>query len=358
MEKTVTKLDYSGQNIYIGLDTHLKSWKTTIRVGDTFYKTFSQDPKAEVLSHYLQEHFPGGNYYSAYEASFSGFKAHRELTKLGINNMVVNPADIPTTDKDRKQKEDARDSRKIAEQLAASSLVGIHIPNIEIEGDRALIRFRKTLTKEIARNKIRVKSFLYYHGIDIPACFTRYSCWSRRFITWLEDLELPSQSAKFTLNTIVELVLFLRTKHLEVLKHIRALSKQASYKTNVAVLLSVPGIGLITAMTLLTEIEDVSRFKTLDQFCAYIGLVPMTNSSGESHRVHGMTKRQNKLLRMMIIESSWVAIRHDPALMLAYQKLVVRMKPNKAIIRIAKKIINRIRYVLKNQTPYVKAMVE
>ena len=86
-------------------------------------------------------------------------------------------------------KEDARDSRKIAEQLAASSLVGIHIPNIEIEGDRALIRFRKTLTKEIARNKIRVKSFLYYHGIDIPACFTRYSCWSRRFITWLEDLE-------------------------------------------------------------------------------------------------------------------------------------------------------------------------
>ena len=73
-------------------------------------------------------------------------------------------------------------------------------------------------------------------------------------------------------------------------------------------------------MTLLTEIEDVSRFKTLDQFCAYIGLVPMTNSSGESHRVRGMTKRQNKLLRMMIIESSWVAIRHDPALMLAYQK--------------------------------------
>ena len=76
--------------------------------------------------------------------------------------MVVTPADIPTTDKDRKQKEDARDSRKIAEQLAASSLVGIHIPNIEIEGNRALIRFRKTLTKEIARNKIRVKSFLYY----------------------------------------------------------------------------------------------------------------------------------------------------------------------------------------------------
>ena len=108
MEKSVTKLDYSGQNIYIGLDTHLKSWKTTIRVGDTFYKTFSQDPEAVVLSKYLKKHFPGGNYYSAYEASFSGFKAHRELKKLGITNIVVNPADIPTTDKERKQKEDAR----------------------------------------------------------------------------------------------------------------------------------------------------------------------------------------------------------------------------------------------------------
>ena len=118
---------FVGKNSYkirLQIYIDLKSWKTTIRVGDTFYKTFSQDPKAEVLSNYLQEHFPGGNYYSAYEASFSGFKAHRELTKLGINNMVVNPADIPTTDKDRKQKEDSKPQDS---QLATSSLVGIHI---------------------------------------------------------------------------------------------------------------------------------------------------------------------------------------------------------------------------------------
>ena len=358
MEKTVRKLDYSGQNIYIGLDTHLKNWKTTIRVGDTFYKTFSQDPQALVLFNYLEKNFPGGTYYSAYEASFSGFKAHRELTKLGINNIVVNPADIPTTDKDRKQKEDARDSRKIAEQLAASSLVGIHIPDIAIEGDRSLIRFRKTLTKEISRNKVRVKSFLYYHGIVIPPQFSKTPYWSKRFIIWLKDLELPTDSSKSTLNIIIELVLFLREKYLKVLKDIRMLSKQDIYKTNVSLLLSIPGIGLITAMTFLTEIEDISRFKTLDKLCSYIGLVPMTNSSGESEKISGITKRQNKLLRHMIIESSWIAIRNDPALLLAYQKIIVRMKPNKAIIRIAKKMISRMRYVLKNQTPYVKTVVE
>ena len=358
MEKAFRKLDYSGQNIYIGLDTHLKSWKTTIRVGDRFYKTFSQDPEAIVLSNYLKKNFPGGTYYSAYEASFSGFKAHRELTKLGINNIVVNPADIPTTDKERKQKEDARDSRKIAEQLAASNLVGIHIPDIEMEGDRSLLRFRKTLTKEIARNKVRVKSFLYYHGVVVPHQFSKTTNWSKRFIAWLETLDLPSASAKATLETIIELVLFLRKKHLEVLKQIKFLSQQDTYKTNVGLLVSIPGIGLITAMTFLTEIEDVSRFKTLDKLCAYVGLVPMTNSSGESESVGGITKRQNKVLRSMLIESSWMAIRNDPALMLAYQKLIMRMKPSKAIIRIAKKMINRIRYVLKSQTPYVKAVVE
>jgi hypothetical protein len=126
MKTTSSALDYSGQNIYIGLDTHLKSWKTTIRVGDTFFKTFSQDPNAVILSKYLENNFPGANYFSAYQASFSGFKAHRGLTKLGI----------PTTDKDRKQKEDSRDSRKITEHLSSSTLQGIYVPSIENEGDR------------------------------------------------------------------------------------------------------------------------------------------------------------------------------------------------------------------------------
>ena len=310
------------------------------------------------MSNYLKKNFPGGTYYSAYEASFSGFKAHRELTQLGIHNMVVNPADRPTTDKERKQKEDARDSRKIAEQLAGSNLVGIHIPDIATEGDRSLLRFRKTLTKEIAINKVRVKSFLYYHGVVIPERFSKTTNWSRPFTAWLQGLDLPTDSIKATLTSIIELVLFLRAKHLEVLRLIKTLSKQESYHKNVELLMSIPGIGLITGMTFLTEIEDISRFKNLDKLCSYIGLVPMTNSSGEHDSIGPITKRQNKILRSMLIESSWIAIRNDPALMLAYQELTKRMKPSKAIIRIAKKMINRIRYVLKNQTLYVKAVVE
>ena len=359
MENKVTKkMDFTGQNIYIGLDTHLKSWTATIRVEDAFFKTFSQDPDSEILSNYLKKNFPGANYFSAYEASFSGFSAHRGLNKLGIKNIVVNPADIPTTDKERKQKDDARDSKKIAEQLAASKLTAIYVPGIEAEGDRSMLRFRRTLTKEIARNKNRVKSFLYYHGMTIPLQFADKKYWSKRFTKWLQELELPSESARVTLTEIVELVEFLRKKQYQMLKRIKELSQTKQFKKHTELLISIPGIGLITAMSFLTEIEDIARFNNLDKFCSFVGLIPTTNSSGEHESVGNITKRQNKILRSLIVESSWIAISNDPALMLAYGKLVKRMKPTKAIIRIAKKMLNRIRYVLREQKIYEYAVVK
>lgn len=350
-------MDFTGENIYIGMDTHLRNWKTTIQVGDTFYRTFSHDPYAETLWKYLRKNFPGGSYFSAYEASFGGFKAHRELTALGIKNIVVNPADIPTTDKERKQKEDARDSRKIAAQLSASNLRGIHVPSIESEGDRTLLRFRRTLAKETTRNRTRVKSLLYYHGITLPEQFANKR-WTKNFIAWLEDLDMPSSGSRATLDSIIGLVQYLRGEQYRTLKSIKTLSKQEGYAENVALLTSIPGIALITAMTLLTEIEDISRFGNLDDLCSYVGLVPMTNSTGDRESTGPITKRSNAVLRGMIVESSWVAIRHDPALMLAYQKLVKRMTPTRAIVRIAKKMMNRVRYVLKNRKPYVTAVVQ
>ncbi len=358
MQNKGKELDFSGQNIYIGLDTHLRNWTATIRIGSDFFKTFSQNPVPKALSAYLNKNFPNANYYSAYEASFSGFWIHRELIKLGIKNIVVNPADIPTTDKEQKQKEDARDSRKIAEQLAASSLEAIHVPSIEAEGDRSILRFRRTLIKEIARNKNRVKSKLYYYGIEIPEQFSGKTYWSKRFTKWLQEVKLPTESGRSILTGIIETVEFFRKKQYQILKQIKELSESKKYKKNILLLLSIPGIGLVTAMSFLTEIEDILRFKNLDKFCSFVGLIPMTSSSGERDVVGSITKRQNKILRTLIIESSWVAIRTDPALMMTYQKYIKRMEPTRAIIRIAKKVLNRMRCVLKKQEIYEHSVVE
>ena len=358
MQDKSKQLNFSGQNIYIGLDTHLKSWKVTILVGDTFFKTFSQDPSPEILYNYLKKNFPKADYFSAYEASFSGFSAHRKLLELGIKNIVVNPADIPTTDKERRQKEDARDSRKIAKQLAKKDLQAIHIPSIISEGDRALLRLRKTQSKEIARNKNRIKSNLYYFGIKIPNRFTENKYWSNSFTCWLKEIKLSSDSAKITLNSIIETVEFLRKSQYQTIKKIKELSQTMRYKRNFELLLTVPGVGFITAMTFLTEIETLLRFRKFDQLCAYVGLIPKTNSSGEKDIAGNITNRQNKVLRSLLVESAWVSIRTDPALLLAYKELTKKMKPTKAIIRIAKKLLNRMRYVLKNQQKYEHAVVK
>jgi len=352
------ELNFDGQDIFIGLDTHLKNWRVSIIIGEIPYKTFSQDPRPKLLKEYLAKHFPHGNYYSAYEASFSGFGIHRDLVNLGIKNIVVNPADMPTTDKERKQKEDSRDSRKIAKQLSQKDLQAIYIPEIDIEGDRNLVRYRKTLTKEIARTKHRIKSLLYYFGIEIPIQFSGTKYWSKRFTSWIRNVDLPTPSAKLTLDSHLEMAEHLRKKQYTTNKEIRKLADKEIYKENYLLLLSVPGVGSLTAMILLTELGDIHRFDNLDKLCSFIGLVPMTNSTGEHEKIGNITVRRNKLLRTSIIESSWIAIRNDPALMLAYQKLIKRMEPQRAIIRISKKLVSRISYVLKNKKEYVRAVVQ
>jgi transposase len=131
MQEQSNKLDFTGKSIYIGIDVHKLSWTVTILLEHITHKTFSQPACARTLGNYLRKNFPGGNYLSAYEAGFSGFSTHRQLEKEGISNIVVNPADIPTTDKEKRQKEDQRDSRKIANSLKQGSLRAIHIPGEE-----------------------------------------------------------------------------------------------------------------------------------------------------------------------------------------------------------------------------------
>jgi transposase len=85
---------------------------------------------------------------------------------------------------------------------------------------------------------------------------------------------------------------------------------------------------------------------------SYVGLTPGEDSSGEQERTTGISRRRNAYLRGVLIECSWVAARKDPALLMAFGKLSKRMPKNRAIVRIARKLLNRIRYVLKHQETY------
>lgn len=280
------------------------------------------------------------------------------MEKTGIRKIIVNPADIPTTDKERKQKDDVRDSIKIARSLQSGDLGAIYVPSIATQELRSLVRYRKSIDKDITRNKNRIKSFLYLYGLTIPVELNSASRhWSSNFSKRLESIRLSTDYGHSVLTNTLNTVNQLRKSLLEVNRELRKIGKTGQYASTLKYLISIPGIGLIVAMTIISELEDIMRFKNLDKLCSYIGIVPTTNSTGENQRTGGVTPRSNKPLRNVIIESAWIAVRNDPALTLGYSNLCKRKKANKAIIRIAKKLLNRIMYVLKNQTEYKYATI-
>lgn len=359
MQTQSNKIDFNGQNIYVGFDVHLRSWTVTIMTEKLTHKTFTQPPNPETLYHYLIRTFPGGVYHSAYEAGFCGYWIHNALIKFGVNSMVVNPADIPTTGKEKVMKTDLRDSVKIARSLRNGDLAPIYVPSLTTLDDRGLVRTRAMLAKDLTRYKNRIKSFLHFRGIELPEAFNKpKSYWSNRFTKWLEDLEIPEPSGKASLNALLIQINHTRASVLLVTRQIRELAKSDRYRDRQKFLQSIPGIGILTAMIILTEIETIDRFANVDQFCGFIGLVPSTDSTGDHEVIGDITPRGHSVLRSAIIESAWVAARLDPALIKSYHDYCKRMEPNKAIIRIARKLISRIRFVLKNNQPYVCSVVK
>ena len=358
MQRQVKQLDFSGQNIYVGLDTHRKQITVTILGEHCSHSTFSQPPDAKVLARYLRKNFPGANYFAAYEAGFSGYWLQESLQAEGVNCIVTNSADVPTKDKERKQKRDPVDSRKIARSLRNGDLDAIYVPSKKAQFDRSLLRSRDRLVSNLTRCKNRIKSIFNFYGISYPAEFSQLGThWSKRFMQWLKQLDLGDQSVNASIGAFIEEAEYLRVLLLKITREVRSLSRTARYANKVKLLCSVPGIGNLTAMMLLTELDEIDRFKKLDAMCCYVGLIPTVASSDEKVRVGDITPRRNKILRKALVESSWVAIRKDPALMMKYNELCGRMKGNKAIIRIAKKLLNRIRYVLIHEQEYELAVV-
>jgi transposase len=355
--KTTVAATFTDEDIYVGIDVHLKSWQVCICSSLGEYKTFSQNADAMQLIRTLKRTFPGARFQCAYEAGFSGFSLARLLKKEGIHTVVAHPPDIPTSDKDRRYKRNKKDARKLAFRLRKGELESIYIPTPGEEADRALLRATYQLTQKQTRVKNQIKGHLYFSGISLPLKFARCN-WSGSFLRWLEELAASARlepGAALALRFYLEELQHLRRLRLQSLRAIRARAATERYAEQVEYLCGLAGIGYLTAMVLLTEIMDIKRFGSLDSLASFAGLVPSCRGSGQNEFDGSITPRRSKQLRRVLIESAWVAARKDVQLMAAYHKLCRRMKKQKAIIRIARKQLARVHYILLNRKPIYPA---
>jgi transposase len=335
--------DYRGNTIFLGIDVHKATYSVTAICEKNLIKRDQIEANPETLVAYCKRYFPGALIKSAYEAGFCGFNLHRYLTAKGIDNIVVHPASIEVEAHNR-LKTDKRDSLKIATQLSVDRLKGIYIPSPEMEAQRAISRLRDTWTKEKTRTAVRLKSALYMYGIKPPS-----SKISHRFMHKLLAVELP-EGIRFCIDELASAWIFFSDK-IKLCNEI--MKRQAAKDSLEEFYTSIPGVGATTARVLSNELGDMSQFSSEKDLFSYCGLTPCEYSSGETVRRGHISRQGKPILRKLLTQCAWVAIKKDPNLKEAFERIGARAGSKRAIQAIAKKIIGRARACIKSKSLYV-----
>lgn len=353
MATNLSKIDYSNKTIFVGLDVHSSKWYATIICEDKISpKAFDANP--EQIANYLKKHYPNGTYKAAYEAGCFGYWAKFALDELGIQTIVIHASDIPSSDKDKVQKSDKNDSRKIALALRNNMLNSIFVPTRTQQEHRDLIRRRDDLVGKATRVKNQLKADLKFYGIDYPEEFEKSGThWSKKFLDWLRRLKAVTKIGNTVMKSQIRELEWLEKEIDSVEKQLDKLLRTKDYENIYKIVRSVPGIGPIHAATFILEIMEIKRFKQIDQFLSYVGLIPSEHSSGDSRHVGYMSRRCNRYLRKLFIEAAWVAVKRDLALNEYFEDLKKRgMKSTLAIVKVARKLASRLRCILLNGEEY------
>lgn len=346
-----TKEFVKGKEVFCGMDVHLNHWNLCFFCDGEVIEKHRLRPEYPVLKTLLHMRYASARMvHLVYEAGFSGFWLYRNLRKDGYSCIMTPTTRIPrSTDR---VKTDRRDAEKLARYLAAGLLKAVAVPSTAIEADRRLNRRRKQTTKRKTRIQNQIKAFLYVHGLTKPVSVK--TSWSKSFMGWLSDLAFEDQSDTFILNRMIRTYDHIRDELAELTRYLRMLSRNPRYRDDYKRLTALRGVGLITAMTFLLELFDVSRFKNTNRFSSFLGLTPSQHSSGEHVRLGHITREGNAHLRGVLIESAWTVIKHDPHLRNKYNRIRARgTNGNKAIVAVARSLAVRLRRCLLDQSEYV-----
>lgn len=312
------------QTTIVGCDLHDRSMllKTAAGKGTPEEKKFGNDTegRGSMIEYLIQfaERTSSSRIIFVYEASGQGFGLYDLLSDQGMECFVLSPTHIPQSAKSKRNKTDPKDAMRLLELARGHVLAGNPLPTVwtppqRVRDDRELLRARLEAAESCTRVKLQIFALLKRYGIALPEWFLPHRNWTKRFVKWLQDLaETMDKTVTPVLLALVTRCETLRLQVVDFEKHIRSLSQTTRYKVACENLRKLPGVGLITAMTFLTEMGDLMRFSNRRQVAAYLGVCPSSFESGESNDRKGHITRQGPgRVRKVLCQASWMAVRLD-----------------------------------------------
>lgn len=346
------------ENVFVGLEDSKKTWSLCVRSSGMVVHETSMPARYEVLRNYFNNKFPECHIRVMYEAGFRGFELHDQLAADGWESVVTPPHTV-TDEKCQRKKNDRTDCRRLAKNLENGDYRKCFVPDKELREDRQVSRTCGQVQADIKRVRNRIRRMLEFHGLDngLPAGRWSGAAYAR-LRQHLAEIEI-SDSLRLSFEVMFRELEQVRQLKRELLLELRKLARSDRYKESVRLLMSAPGIGMLTAIRLTLEWGDMSRFGRKEEFASFLGLVPSDYSSGDrEHRGH-ITKQGNRSVRGWLTESSWVAIRYDPVLLDKFRRVLRNCgSKKKAIVAVARKLALRLRMVLLSGEPYVLGVVE
>jgi transposase len=337
----------SGDDLFVGIDLHKHRWHVTIRTFDVEVFSASIPGTWESL-HRVLARYPGHSLQAVYEAGYFGFRLHDRLVDHGIPCIVTPPSLVPQEYGNR-VKTDRRDSSKLAHLLAKGLLKRVWVPSEEELYHRQVIRRRRQLIRDRVRTQSRIKAELRFYGVHLEE---PRGGWTKIYCETLRSIKFGNRWMQESFSRLLELYEFLSAQIDKQTQLLRELSETPMYRERVEILQSIPGIGMISAMELLLELQDVSRFRRAEQLAAYVGLTPSQYSSAEKVRMGRITGIGKNTLRSLLVEASWTLIRKDHTMREKYDRIKIHSGGKRAIVAIARTLLLRMRRMLLDKQAY------
>jgi len=247
-------------------------------------------------------------------------------------------------------KTDKRDALALAKLLAAHLIPPVWVPPQHVRDLRAIIAHRRRLVSQRTAAKNRMHSALHRHNLTPP----QGDPFSSDNQAWWNELSLPG-SEKLRLKQDMSIINYLSPLITETEDELKRLATDPHWAPLLPFLLQITGVGLVSAMTILSAIGDISRFPCAKKLVGYAGLGGRVHSSGGKHRTGSITKQGRTELRLTSIEIAWTAVKFNPHWKEEFERLRARIGDKKAIVAIARKILVSIWYILTHRQADIHA---